>query len=1011
MIHGTTKYGLSLAAKISLIAPNDQQDRDDFEDGKMRKYSSENGVDRPKKRKLDEGEMLRKRKKMIDKMNAKKEHLERKDSDGEKVANGSDSKASDKSIAASIESVINKARVGDLKKGDEENSNSSTGTTSSSSDSDSSNSSSSKDSDSEDENEEEEEVRDGDGEDSQEMTMVENGHLNSENDQDAPLPANLPQDLLVVLTKLKEEGRRSNTTSQKFFTDTVNRMLTSIEIKLNKIGGRKKTQTYNHLAQHLPCGTQTLIKRAKNLLAERNDNRLREPLKKLQDAVEKRMPVMLEMYNQECQKAAEMNVQNGSLDKDLDNSQDSDKKKASRLPKKKFIFTDEIRQQLHLVVEVRVSAWQIMKKRSETAEEHIKAFLDAEVRLLWPKGWINARILFKESVTAHACITDKTYVKANAAKNLSVLGGSSSPVTISQRELNTPKPSLTATAKPVMLPASPQQSTGTTTFKPITNTTSHTIKSSLVAPKLHKVQHSVSSNSDPKLDIIHKKIGSNNDTSERISISGLSIRSVDSINDVSSKQKTQINSMPISLTEKVHCNTGEKITNKRLSSDVIDLSSDDERCQNKSKPAGVSTNINKDSTNNAAKALSSSNNINPVKDDNLDEEMNSVMNEILNISRNYSPDRPSSVSNTKEGSNSVIVNSSLLIDQNQSPPTAQQSQSQVINKTMRNSVSSLNQQSLQQQTSPMPKPAPSANQQTVQHLISPMPKSVSTNQQSLHQVSPIQKQGSISIAPWSKMESNKIFKATNSTNSNISWAASTPVQDLSEARSNPTETLPIVSSSDPLANLKRMQGLSVSSTLAKQGLSGVSLSKSGLIVSCSVSKKPVAATLAHVKTTTSSTSTTSTSHHSILPHSSLSKYNLLGTSATSSTNSNINNPSSGIIGNTRASISIVKSPSVTSAVNHNSNSNPTYVNDAVVNQALKQKTTSQNISSGYAGMTQEQLQQYKQQLQQHQKTQELLQQNLLSSMGQMSNSDVYKLMTQMGYKQSQTGSGQNPGQL
>merc|ERR1712008_430866 len=54
------------------------------EDGsKKRKFSSENGVDKPKKRKLDEGEMLRKRKKMIDKMNAKKvEHLDKKDSDG-----------------------------------------------------------------------------------------------------------------------------------------------------------------------------------------------------------------------------------------------------------------------------------------------------------------------------------------------------------------------------------------------------------------------------------------------------------------------------------------------------------------------------------------------------------------------------------------------------------------------------------------------------------------------------------------------------------------------------------------------------------------------------------------------------------------------------------------------------------------------------------------------------------------------------------------------------------------
>jgi len=187
--------------KNNRIESETDDDSEDEDGSKKRKYSSENGMERPKKRKLDEGEMLRKQKKMIDKMNAKKEHLERKDSDGEKIANGSDSKACDKSIAASIESVINKAREGDLKKIEDENSNSSTGTTSSSTDSDSSNSSSSKDSDSEEENEEEE--KGDDGEDSQDMSTIENGHLNADNGRDTPLPENLPQDLLIVGIYLK----------------------------------------------------------------------------------------------------------------------------------------------------------------------------------------------------------------------------------------------------------------------------------------------------------------------------------------------------------------------------------------------------------------------------------------------------------------------------------------------------------------------------------------------------------------------------------------------------------------------------------------------------------------------------------------------------------------------------------------------------------------------------------------------------------------------------------------
>ncbi|MPC70586.1 Ubinuclein-2 [Portunus trituberculatus] len=76
-------------------------------------------------------------------------------------------------------------------------------------------------------------------------------------------------------------------------------------MKLNKLGGRKKTQIYNHLSQHLPCGTQTLVKRAKNLLTERQETRLQEPLKKLREAVEAAMPPLMEKHALECQKAAE----------------------------------------------------------------------------------------------------------------------------------------------------------------------------------------------------------------------------------------------------------------------------------------------------------------------------------------------------------------------------------------------------------------------------------------------------------------------------------------------------------------------------------------------------------------------------------------------------------------------------------------------------------------------------------------------------------------------------------
>jgi len=352
----------------------------------------------------------------------------------------------------------------------------------------------------------------------------------------------------------------------------------------------------------------------------------------------------------------------------------------------------------------------------------------------------------------------------------------------------------------------------------------------------------------------------------------------------------------------------KKIKNKRVSSDVIDLSSDDERSHKSKTATSVINNVDKDSKSNTEKDLSNKNGYHPIKDDNLDEEMDSVMNEILNISKNYSPDR-SSVSNIKESSNTVIVTSSIKSNQNQTQ--LPQNQPPVIIKTTQNSISSTSQQSMQHQISTMSKSTSSPIQPTI-----PLPKFVSSIQHSSNKISAMPKPGVISVAPWSKMESNKNPKATASSSSNITWSTSS-VQDQSGKGSKPAELLPI------------------------------------------------------------------------------------GGSSTISMTSN-SSSSSGMLGNSRASISIVKS----------SNDNSTLVKDAAGKQnATKQKVTQQNLSSVHSGMTQEQIQQYKQQLQQQQKQKELWQQNLLSNMGQMSNNEMYTLMAQMGYQQSQTGTGQNPGKL
>ncbi|XP_068251081.1 ubinuclein-1 isoform X3 [Palaemon carinicauda] len=644
----------------------------------------ENGVIRPKKRKLDEGELLRKRKKMIGKFNAK--NLEKKDSDPEmdKIMNGCENKGdialNDQSIAASIEAVISKAREEAVdKKSDTQESAS--GSDSSSSDSDSSGSSSSSDSDSdeEDEGEEKDGENEGDGEEETEGQELEENGQNPENVDDIPLPNNLPPDLIQLLDKLKEEGHACKLSSQKFFTDDVNKLLLSIVIKLNKLGVRKKTQIYNHLSQHLPCGTQTIVKRAKNLLTEKQENRIQEPIYKLKVAIDEVMPTMIKQHALECQKAVESNPhqywelyyhfwgENGSAPIE-EEEEDGDKKKC-KLPKKKFIFTDEVRNCLCDVVRIRVQFWHLIRKRCESPEDHIRTFLDTEIRPLWPKGWMNARILYKESYAVHAVLTGggrpKTPVKKGSLDAGTLSSVSTSVIT------QPPKPSLSAT----------------------------------VIPK----NHSPHVSSSPKSEILKKKPPANEQkTNIRLSVEGslppplapssggLSIKSVEKINEGASrivqstsvvaessisKERTKTESSKTSSVEESASKVSheEKLTSKKDDVSVIDLSSDEDRTDLKAKLDLIASSKSSDlkqeetveekesfavsSTSSVTSNVTSSElcELEVKKEDNLEEEMNLVMNELLQISKQKSVDGyPDKLTSAKDNipSSTVITKAS-----------------------------------------------------------------------------------------------------------------------------------------------------------------------------------------------------------------------------------------------------------------------------------------------------------------------------------------------------------------
>uniref|UniRef100_A0A6Q2YVJ2 Ubinuclein 1 n=1 Tax=Esox lucius TaxID=8010 RepID=A0A6Q2YVJ2_ESOLU len=145
----------------------------------------------------------------------------------------------------------------------------------------------------------------------------------------------------------------------KFFTQEVNTILLDIELQCRDVSGQVRSKVYTHLASFLPCSRETLLKRVKKLLLTQE-----EPLQRLREAIGRVMPEQISRYHNDCQAHTEARV---------------------------------AKECLCNVVRVRMDRFEVEKGNPVEAEEFLKTFLDMEVKPLWPKGWMQPRVLLKES--------------------------------------------------------------------------------------------------------------------------------------------------------------------------------------------------------------------------------------------------------------------------------------------------------------------------------------------------------------------------------------------------------------------------------------------------------------------------------------------------------------------------------------------------------------------------------------------------------------------------------------
>ncbi|KAL7404781.1 hypothetical protein ABVT39_018923 [Epinephelus coioides] len=223
--------------------------------------------------------------------------------------------------------------------------------------------------------------------------------------QCVPLPEGLPPQLEDSIRKLMVVAKTSEGESKlKFFTPEINSILLDVELQCRKQSGQVRSKVYTHLSSFLPCSRDTLLKRVKKLLlAHMEAPNVGDPMQKLKEAISKAMPKQIARFHENCQAYDQARTlkeeEEDGKEKVNAGPEDNVEEKAGKRggPKKLFQWNDEIRESLCEVLQVKMERYKKERKGSQEVEEHLKTLLENEVKPLWPKGWMQSRVLIRES--------------------------------------------------------------------------------------------------------------------------------------------------------------------------------------------------------------------------------------------------------------------------------------------------------------------------------------------------------------------------------------------------------------------------------------------------------------------------------------------------------------------------------------------------------------------------------------------------------------------------------------
>ncbi|KAK7162158.1 hypothetical protein R3I94_004721 [Phoxinus phoxinus] len=225
------------------------------------------------------------------------------------------------------------------------------------------------------------------------------------------LPDGLPPTLEQHIKQLSQAVKKiEGQNKMEILSSEVNSVLLDVELNSKQLSGKVRSRIFSYLASQLSCSKGTLVKRAKKFHNLQQDEQLQELLKKLENVVAMSMPEQITRFQSHCQAHSEARAAKLEAEKEraIDGSDEEEEERSGKRvfgPRKRFRWNEEIRELLCEIVSLKMMIYDSESPACSGLEEYLKAFLEADVKPLWPKGWMQSRILLIETRKAHGHIT------------------------------------------------------------------------------------------------------------------------------------------------------------------------------------------------------------------------------------------------------------------------------------------------------------------------------------------------------------------------------------------------------------------------------------------------------------------------------------------------------------------------------------------------------------------------------------------------------------------------------